>query len=72
MEIKKGTILNVKDSRSGNWKGIATKDFDTVKDEWYPIALAEGTVDGISTIAKWEAGDDMPARNGLCTVEVAK
>lgn len=73
MFIKKGTIVEVNHSRSGRWVGIATKDFDTEKDEWYPLSLAqEKPVNGISTIAKWVEGDEMPARRGLCTVTIKK
>ena len=68
MKIKKGTLLQVNHSRSGNWKGIATKDFDTEKEEFYPIALAqEKEVHGLNTI--WEKGDNMPCRNTLCKIE---
>lgn len=69
IQIKKGTLLNVNHSRSGNWVGIATEDFDTEKDEWYPIALAqEQIVKGMRTY--WTKGDSMPARRGLCKVEI--
>jgi len=69
MKIKKGTKLNVNHSRSGKWKGVATKDFDTEKDEWYPIALdQEEIVHGLNT--SWEKGANMPARRGLCKVNV--
>ncbi|MCP6727382.1 MAG: hypothetical protein KJI69_05235 [Patescibacteria group bacterium] len=71
MKIKKGTILDVNHSRSGKWRGIATKDFDTVKDEWYPLALyQETTVHGLNT--SWEVGEEMPARRSLCTVTKIK
>ena len=66
MKVKKGTLLNVKHSRSGNWKGIATADFDTEVDEWFPIALAEEEVQGLNRI--WIKGEDIPARRNLCTV----
>ena len=69
MIIKKGAILDVKHSRSGNWTGIATEDFDTEKDEWYPLALAqEEIVEGMNIF--WEKSNDMPARRGLCTVKL--
>lgn len=68
MKIKKGTVLAVNHSRSGRWTGIATKDFDTEKDEWYPIALHQDEpVHGLNN--SWEKGEDMPARRGLCTVK---
>lgn len=69
MFIKKDTVLEVNHSRSGKWTGIATEDFDTEKDEWYPIALyQEEVVEGLST--NWVKGEDMPARRGLCTIKV--
>lgn len=69
MKIKKDTLLYIKHSRSGNWKGIATRDFDTDKEEFYPIALAqEEAVFGLNTT--WEKGDNMPCRNSLCKVEI--
>ena len=71
MKIKKGTVLDVNHSRSGMWRGIATEDFDTVKDEWYSIALYQETeVHGLNT--SWEVGEKMPARRGLCTVTKIK
>lgn len=69
MKIKKDTMLEVNHSRSGRWIGIATEDFDTEKDEWYPLVLAqETTVHGLNT--SWEKGEKVPARRGLCTVKI--
>jgi len=69
MEIKKDTPLKVIDYRSGTWTGIALEDFDTDKDEWYPVAVAqENPVKGLNTV--WEKGDKMPCRRGLCKIEV--
>lgn len=67
MQIKKGELLLVKHSRSGTWKGVASEDFDTEKDEWYSIKLAQPSVQGLST--EWEEGEEMPARRGLCKIE---
>jgi hypothetical protein len=68
MKIKKGTLVQVNHSRSGNWKALATKDFDTKKDEWYPLQLVDEEVNGMST--SWIKGDEMPARRGHCTIEI--
>jgi len=69
MKIKKGTLVNVKHSRSGNWKGIASEDFDT-DEEWYSINLAQKeNVHGLNTT--WVEGERMPCRKGLCKIEVA-
>lgn len=65
MIVKKGDRLQVHHSRSGTWYGIAERDFDTDKEEWYPIVLNQDDVRG-----KWFRGDNMPARNTLCTVKV--
>lgn len=37
MIIKKGTKLRVEHQRKGQFYGEAYEDFDTEKDEWYPI-----------------------------------
>jgi len=68
MKIKKGQLVLVKHSRSGNWKGVAEEDFDTEKDEWYPLNLAQESSEGLTT--SWVKGESMPARRGLCEVEV--
>ncbi len=72
MEIKKGTLLNVKHNRKGNFKGIAIKDFDTDTTEFYPIALAQSNpIEGLSVLNSWIEGEEIPCRNSLCTVELA-
>jgi hypothetical protein len=71
MIVKKGQLLNVNHNRSGKWVGIATKDFDTEKEEWYPIALAqEKPVRGLARETIWESGDSMPCRNTLCFITI--
>jgi hypothetical protein len=68
-ENQKGTLIDVNHSRSGKWRSIATKDFDTEKDAWYPIALAqEETVYGV--VNSREHGADMPARKGLGSIRL--
>jgi len=67
--IKKGTILNVRHTRSGKWTGIATQDFDTELVEFYPIALAqEEIVEGLTV--QYLPGDNMPCRKSLCTITI--
>ena len=69
MKIKKGTLLKVNHSRKGKFVGIAEKDFDTDKTEFYPIALAqEKIVDGVANY--WGEGSSIPCRNGLCEIEI--
>lgn len=67
MEIKKDTILLVRDIGKGAYKAKALGDFDTEKDEWYPVATLE-RVEGLSTT--WEAGDKIPCRRGLARFQV--
>lgn len=68
MKIKKGQLLFVRHRRLGNWKARADEDFDTEEDEWYPVSLVEEYVLGLST--EWYKGDHMPAKRGLCRVEI--
>ena len=71
MIIKKDTIIQVKSSRKGNYKAIALEDFDTEKDEWYPVALAEAkAIVGMNRNNLWIAGDKVPCRRGLCIIEL--
>ena len=73
MKIKKGTLLDVKHSRSGNWRGIATEDFDTDVEEFYPIALAQKKeIVGMNVNNVWQEGGKMPCRNTLCKISVAE
>lgn len=64
MILKKNEIVNVKHKRLGDFTGIVARDFDTDKEEFYPINLAQDDpVYGIShTFSK---GDSMPCRNIL-------
>lgn len=65
MIIKEGTKLTVLHLRKGKFEGIATKDFDTVKTEFYPIATLE-YVRGMAN--EWDAGDTIKCRNTLCEI----
>lgn len=67
MIIKAGTKIFIKDRRKGNFHGIAEKDFDTEKDEFYPIITSE-FVEGMAN--DWEAGERIPCRKGISTVYV--
>ena len=71
MFIKKGTILDVSHSRKGTFIGVATKDFDTDKEEFYPIAVAQkDAVQGANT--EWIEGEEVPCRNSLCKIKIIK
>ncbi len=71
MIIKKGTILNVKHTRKGDFIGIAKRDFDTETTEFYPIALAQHRPVRAMSIMNddWIEGDDIPCRKSLCQIE---
>lgn len=71
MEIKKGTRLNVNSQRKGIFKGIADRDFDTNKEEWYPISVdQDAPVNSLKGTPKWFKGDSIPCRNILCEISV--
>jgi len=70
MKIKKGQMLLVTHSRKGTFKGIAQEDFDTKKEECYPVCVVESYVQGISM--GWVEGEEIPCRASLCSVEVVK
>jgi len=71
MKIVKGTLLRVDDRRKGSFKGIALRDFDTKKEVFYPIAVAQKIeVRGLNT--NWFEGEEIPCRNTLCKVERVK
>ena len=67
MEIKKGTLLKIYHQRKGIFYGEAIRDFNTEKEEFYPIKVKYKTVAGLSEI--WEDGDTIPCRNTLCKIE---
>jgi len=69
MKIKKGTILEVNHSRTGLFYGMAMKDFDTEKEEFYPIQVAQKkTVSGLNT--EWKDGEEIPCRDILCKIKI--
>ncbi len=68
MRIKKGQKLQIKHNRSGKFKVIAEKNFDTETEEFYPVVLAKGQyVEGMAS--DWEEGDAIPCRRSLCTIQ---
>ena len=66
MKIKKGTKLLIGHSRKGEFKAIAIKDFDTEKEEFYPVAVAQDQVCGMSDA--WVEGEEIPCRRSLCKI----
>lgn len=70
MEIKKGQKLNIVHARKGVFKAVALQDFDTEKEEWYPVATFE-YVEGMAN--DWLPGETISCRNTLCRkIEVAE
>lgn len=73
MDVKKGTLLTVRHSRKGIFKGIALEDFNTKKEEFYPIAVAQKkSIPGTSILVQWVEGEKIPCQGELCTVEKIK
>lgn len=67
MLIKKGTKVKVEHARKGKFIAIAKKDFNTDKEQFYPLVLVEGeTVEGRSDY--WEQGEVIPCNSNLCTI----
>lgn len=54
MDIKKGTKLKIYHKRHGVFLGIAERDFNTEKDEFYPITLDQEDLYGANT--HWQNG----------------
>lgn len=67
MIIKAGTKIFIKDRRKGSFHGVAERDFDTEKDEFYPIITSE-YVAGIAN--DWDVGERIPCRKGISSVYV--
>lgn len=68
MDIKKETKLKIYHKRHGVFLGIAERDFNTEKDEFYPITLDQEDLYGANThCQKW---DSVPCRNTLCKIEI--
>lgn len=65
MLIKQGQHFTVKDKRKGKFKGEALRDFDTEKDDFYPVATLE-YVEGMTT--EWFPGDEIPCRKGISEI----
>jgi hypothetical protein len=69
MKIQKGQLIKVHDCRKGNYIGIASADFDTEADDFYPVNLAQDKpVNGLQGRPKWFKGEDIPCRRGLSEI----
>lgn len=72
-EILKGAILNIHHTRKGFFQGVATRDFDTEKETFWPVNLADGYVKGMSYGVDWWPGESIPCRGSLVrSYEVVK
>jgi len=67
MKVKKGELLEINHTRKGVFKGIAMENFDTEKNEFYPIVLADDLVVGASM--DWVKGEKIPCRVSLCSIK---
>jgi hypothetical protein len=68
MEIKKGTLLQIKHKRKGNFLAYAKNDFDTESNEFYPVVLAGEKIEGKAN--GWEGGEEISCRGSLCEISV--
>ena len=71
MQIQKGDLLNIQHRRKGFFKAIATRDFDTDEEEFYPVVLApDQYVKGISLdlLGDWQSGEKIPCRKSLVSM----
>ena len=73
MKIKIGTLLKIKHNRKGTFMGMAYKDFDSEKEEFYPIRVAiknENIIKGLNN--DWNIDEEIPCRASLCEIEIIK
>ena len=71
MKVLKGQMLKVHDSRKGDYIAVASADFDTVADDWYPVHLAQDQpLNGMQGRPKWFKGEDVPCRRGQSDMAV--
>lgn len=65
MQIQKGDLLNIQHTRKGFFKAVATRDFDTDEEEFYPVVVAPSTyVRGVSSNI-FPPGCDIPCKRSL-------
>jgi len=72
MKVKKGTKLLINHTRKGRFIAIATKNFDTIKDEFYPIVVAPENDEVQGEASAWLPGEKIPCRDEFCTIDVIK
>lgn len=69
MKIAKGENIIVHDRRKGTFKAVATEDFDTELDEFYPVISRE-FVRGAAN--DWDIGERVPCRKGISEIKVER
>ncbi len=69
MKITKDSLLEVQHCRKGRFTAIATRDFDTEDETFYPVKTTK-KVRGY--VNEWEPGEEIPCRDCLCTVKVIR
>ncbi|KKK57181.1 hypothetical protein LCGC14_3057100 [marine sediment metagenome] len=73
MKITKGQHLHVDHERKGKFLGIATRDFDTENEEFYPIASAQGEpIEDRAVGYEWLKGEEVPCRKSLCSISLCQ
>jgi len=71
MEIKKDTIIKVNHSRKGVFYAVAERDFDTEKEDFYPVKVAKTQMDSVKGMdVEWEIGESIPCRGEFCKIEL--
>lgn len=69
MKIKKGEILKITHNRKGTFLAKADRDFDTEKEEFYPVIVLD-EVKGLASI--WKKGEYVACRSNHCSIEKEK
>ena len=71
MNILKGQHLHINHIRKGEFDAVATRDFNTDAEEFYPVAVAKGYfIQGLAIATYWSPGDEIPCRKSLCTLTI--
>lgn len=63
MKIKKGQKLVIIHTRKGKFHAVAKESFDTKKADFFPVALLEKNVKGLT--CEWFEGESTPCRASL-------
>ena len=73
MEIKKGTLLTITHSRKGEFLGMASEDFDSDKEKFYPIRVAIKNKEGVKGLNnEWMPDEEILCRASLCEIKLVE